>query len=60
MMINNEDRCDDCGGPIYCGKGPPDGWQLDDGRSVCNDCSVADLERIAKLVKKNPPNSKLH
>ena len=42
-----QSRCADCGGPI--GKtGPKDGWQLDDGRTVCQPCCVRDLQRIAK------------
>lgn len=58
-MRDNKDRCDDCGGPIYCGAGPLDGWQLEDGRNVCNDCSIADLRRIFELLKQSPSDSKL-
>ena len=33
----------DCGGPIGQDKGPPDGWQLEDGRMVCDSCCVTDF-----------------
>ncbi len=38
--------CADCGGPIGQDKGPPDGWQLEDGRTVCHACCVADLNTV--------------
>ena len=40
-------RCADCGGPIGQDRGPPDGWQLEDGRTVCQACCVRDLKRLA-------------
>ena len=39
--------CADCGGDLYCGSGPRDGWQLEDGREVCHACCVVDLQSIA-------------
>lgn len=45
------EMCDECGGPIYCGKGPPDGWQIDDGRNLCHACCVHDLTRVADAAK---------
>ena len=39
-------RCADCGGPIGQDHGPPDGWQLEDGRTVCQVCCVRDLKRL--------------
>jgi len=36
-------RCADCGGPIGQDNGPPDGWQLEDGKTVCHACCVADF-----------------
>lgn len=36
-------NCHDCGGPVGQDKGPPDGWQLEDGRTVCHACCVADF-----------------
>lgn len=39
-------RCADCGGPIGEDNGPPDGWQLEDGRTVCHACCVADFKLI--------------
>ena len=35
--------CADCGGPVGLDDGPPDGWQLDDGRTVCHACCVVDF-----------------
>ncbi len=45
------ETCADCGGPIGQDKGPLDGWQLEDGRTVCDACCVADLKRtvVAEL-----------
>lgn len=44
-------RCADCGTPIGLDRGPPDGWQLEDGRTVCHECCVADTLRcIAQAV----------
>lgn len=40
------DPCADCGAPIGQDKGPPDGWQLEDGRTVCHACCVVDTRRI--------------
>jgi hypothetical protein len=40
-------RCADCGGPIGQAHGPPDGWQLEDGRTVCQVCCGRDLHRLA-------------
>ena len=36
--------CADCGGPIGQDDGPPDGWQLEGGRTVCHGCCAKDLE----------------
>lgn len=38
-------RCADCAGPIGQDTGPPDGWQLEDGRTVCHSCCRADFRR---------------
>lgn len=50
----HEPRCADCGGLIGRDGGPGDGWQLEDGRTVCNACCVLDTElsvaRIAQAV----------
>jgi len=47
-------RCADCGGPIGQDHGPRDGWQLEDGRTVCQACSVADLRRISWRIRAMP------
>lgn len=39
-------KCENCGAvivqSIIC---PPDGWQLEDGRTVCGDCVIEDLRK---------------
>jgi len=48
-------RCADCDGPIGQDKGPPDGWQLEDGRTVCHACCVADFRKILdKTLNQHP------
>jgi len=37
-------RCADCAGPIGVHEGPADGWQLEDGRTVCHACCVKDTK----------------
>jgi hypothetical protein len=37
--------CARCGGPIGQDGGPADGWQLDNGMTVCNQCCVKDLHQ---------------
>lgn len=44
-------KCAKCGGLIGQDKGPPDGWQLDDGRTVCHACCIADTKRVVELTK---------
>lgn len=48
-------RCADCGGPIGEDHGPRDGWQLEDGRTVCHACCVRDTRSgtrsISELVR---------
>ena len=39
-------NCADCGGPIGQDKGPPDGWQLEDGRTVCHSCCCVDFRQL--------------
>lgn len=43
-------RCADCGDKIGNDSGPKDGWQLEDGRTVCQACCVADTKRFAGRV----------
>lgn len=44
-------RCADCAGPIGLDDGPKDGWQLEDGRTVCQRCCSQDLIRFADRLK---------
>ena len=44
-------RCADCEGPIGHDAGPKDGWQLEDGRTVCQRCCSQDLIRFADRLK---------
>ena len=44
--------CSDCGKLIE-DKGPRDGWQLEDGRTVCHKCCGGDTKKlVAKTIKK--------
>ena len=44
VTANDDDNryCDDCGRQIDHDERPPDGWQLEDGRTVCHNCCVRD------------------
>ena len=44
-------RCADCAGPIGQDAGPKDGWQLEDGRTVCQRCCGQDLIRFANRLR---------
>lgn len=48
-------KCADCGGPIGKDAGPKDGWQLEDGRTVCQACCVIDTKRL--LTSKTTPRN---
>lgn len=41
----SESHCADCKAEIGKDAGPKDGWQLDDGRTVCHACCVADTTK---------------
>jgi hypothetical protein len=43
-------KCADCGGPIGQDEGPKDGWQLEDGRTVCQACCVKDTKAFAEAI----------
>jgi hypothetical protein len=43
-------RCADCGRPAAGPQCPPDGWQLEDDRTVCNACCVADTKRLVQAL----------
>jgi formylmethanofuran dehydrogenase subunit E len=43
-------KCADCGDVL----GAVDGWQLEDGRTVCHGCCVVDLQRaVANLIRRS-------
>jgi ribosomal protein S27AE len=46
-----EKSCADCGTPIGEDGGPPDGWELEDGRVVCGRCCVKDTVRLAEELR---------
>lgn len=46
--------CADCREPIGQDAGPQDGWQLEDGRTVCQRCCSQDLMRFAGRLKTAP------
>lgn len=41
----SELKCADCRSVIGQDVGPKDGWQLEDGRTVCHSCCVADTKK---------------
>ena len=43
-------RCAICEGRVGVDKGPPDGWQLEDGRTVCHACCVRDTGIVIDSV----------
>ena len=47
---NSDLLCADCGAEIGKDSGPKDGWQLEDGRTVCHSCCAADTRKIASAV----------
>jgi hypothetical protein len=40
--------CADCGCEIGFDDGPPDGWELEDGRIVCQECCIKSLKKVAR------------
>lgn len=44
-------NCADCNGPIGQDNGPPDGWQLEDGRTVCHACCSVDTGRVFEQMR---------
>ena len=46
-------RCADCAREIGPSERPSDGWQLEDGRTVCNECCIADMEAIVKRASED-------
>ncbi len=42
--------CADCRSKLPNGNGPKDGWQLEDGRTVCHACCVTDTHKIVTAV----------
>jgi len=43
-------KCTQCGGVIGQDNGPPDGWQIEDGSTICQSCCVKQL-RNYKLYR---------
>ena len=55
----NKDACDRCGGccadcgqPVGRSGGPTDGWQMEDGRTVCHACCVKDTREALSRPSK--------
>jgi hypothetical protein len=46
----NDLLCADCGKPVGQDAGPKDGWQLEDGRTVCQACCVRVTVQLINLV----------
>ncbi|MCP4475426.1 MAG: hypothetical protein GY821_12840 [Gammaproteobacteria bacterium] len=47
---NELGKCADCCCDIGMDDGPPDGWELEDGRTVCDACCAADTKRFVDFV----------
>lgn len=45
MNILSIEKCAMCGCEIGKDAGPPDGWQLEDGRTVCHSCCAKDTKK---------------
>ena len=52
QVHSNDLLCADCGTLIGKDRGPKDGWQLEDGRTVCHQCCVVDTKKFVKEVAK--------
>ena len=52
LSIETGDKlCADCGCPIGIQKNePPSGWQLEDGRTVCQACWVYNIRLFCELL----------
>jgi len=48
-------RCSKCASPLGNDNGPPEGWQLEDGRTVCHACCLQSTKSFIWKIK-NPPN----
>lgn len=46
--------CADCLGPIGQANGPRDGWELEDGRTVCQACAADDLRQLSRAMISSP------
>jgi hypothetical protein len=46
----NVPPCEDCGGHVGLDRGPPDGWQLEDGRTVCHSCCLNDFGKLIDKI----------
>ena len=42
--------CADCGRPVGFDDGPHNGWQLEDGRTVCQKCCIVDTGKTIKAL----------
>jgi len=43
--------CADCGNKINQDNGPPEGWELENGRIICNSCCVINTKKMIKLME---------
>lgn len=43
--------CDRCGTICTLHDGPNDGWQVESGETICQECCVKDLRKIAHIAK---------
>ncbi len=45
--------CADCGGTVGQDRGPKDGWQLEDGRTVCHACCVENTRKVFSYIERS-------
>ena len=45
------ERCADCGIEIGHNRSPRDMWEMEDGRTVCHKCAVAELRRFTEVMR---------
>ena len=44
-------ECADCGIEIGHNRSPRDMWEMEDGRTVCYKCAVAELRRFTEVMR---------
>lgn len=53
-------RCDGCGKPVNHAGGPSDGWQVEGGRTLCQECCARDLREMCARAAEAVSRAKAH